>query len=110
LEPEVRCGIARPGIQALDTVAALNHSLQTADQDVGGRPVILLVPQSLPWRAEREPMRHQPIENYGVIGHMRVATLVGLDGSVCLPRFDSPSVFGAILETAPRRRGTNDRR
>src|SRR5262245_22849667 len=45
--------------------------------------------------------RYQPIENHGIVGNMRSAALVSLDGSVdwlCLPRFDSPSVFGAILD------------
>src|SRR5262245_21374439 len=46
-------------------------------------------------------MRYQPIENHGIVGNMHSAALVSLDGSVdwlCLPRFDSPSVFGAILD------------
>ena len=48
-------------------------------------------------------MAYQPIENYGIIGNLHSAALVGMDGSIdwlCLPRFDTPSVFAAILDDA----------
>jgi GH15 family glucan-1,4-alpha-glucosidase len=47
------------------------------------------------------PMGYQPIENYGIIGDLHTVALVGMDGSIdfmCAPRFDSASVFAALLD------------
>jgi GH15 family glucan-1,4-alpha-glucosidase len=44
---------------------------------------------------------YHPIENYGIIGDLNTVALVGLNGSIdfmCFPRFDSPSVFAALLD------------
>lgn len=46
-------------------------------------------------------MTYLPIEDYGLIGNMCSAALIGRNGSLdwlCLPRFDSPSLFAALLD------------
>ena len=46
------------------------------------------------------------IEDYAIIGDLHTAAMAGVDGSIdwCLPRFDSPACFAAVVET--REKGT----
>jgi GH15 family glucan-1,4-alpha-glucosidase len=47
------------------------------------------------------PLRTKQIGDHGVVGDLHTVALVGADGSIdwcCFPRFDSPSIFAAILD------------
>ncbi|KAF4615618.1 hypothetical protein D9613_012891 [Agrocybe pediades] len=49
----------------------------------------------------RDEREYLPIAHHGLIGNLRTAALVSIDGSIesyCVPNFDSPSVFARILD------------
>ncbi|MGY1781728.1 glycoside hydrolase family 15 protein [Geodermatophilus sp. SYSU D01036] len=56
----------------------------------------------VPGGVRRPPRtRYLPIAEHGLIGDLHTVALVGTDGTIdwyCCPRFDSPSVFAAILD------------
>ena len=44
---------------------------------------------------------YPPIENHGLIGDLQTAALISTDGTIdwmCMPRFDSPSIFASLLD------------
>ena len=46
-------------------------------------------------------MAYHPIENYGIVGDLHTVALIAENASVdfmCFPRFDSPTIFAALLD------------
>src|ERR1700732_4014489 len=47
------------------------------------------------------PNRYAPLGEYGVIGDLHTVALLSMDASIdflCLPSFDSPTVFAALVD------------
>ncbi len=75
-----------------------------AFRNSGSRPILAIIFFKYNFREKRlrkRTMAYLPIEAYGLIGNMHTAALVGRNGSIdwmCYPRFDSPSIFAALLD------------
>jgi len=66
------------------------HRVRSADEERAAKERLRLLAR-----------RYPPIEHYGIVGDLQTIALVGLNGSIdfmCLPRFDSPSVFARLLD------------
>jgi GH15 family glucan-1,4-alpha-glucosidase len=74
---------------------------QEAQRSDGNRFSIAVAAASLASAVSASDHRFPPIGSYGFLSDCHSGALVSYDGSVewlCLPRFDSPSVFGALLD------------
>ena len=73
----------------------------TAPTNTDGRVASATENERAPRRSAAAPSPFTPIAQYGFLSNCHTGALVAPDGTVdwlCVPRFDSPSVFGALLD------------
>jgi alpha,alpha-trehalase len=73
----------------------------TSPTNTDGRAAGATESESAPRRSAAAPSPFTPIAQYGFLSNCHTGALVAPDGTVdwlCVPRFDSPSVFGALLD------------
>ena len=73
----------------------------TAPTNTDGRAASATENERAPRRSAAAPSPFTPIAQYGFLSNCHTGALVAPDGTVdwlCVPRFDSPSVFGALLD------------
>ena len=79
----------------------MTSSTSTDTMASNGRPERPLTRGAATAQSAAAPSPFTPIAQYGFLSNCHTGALVAPDGTVdwlCVPRFDSPSVFGALLD------------